>query len=426
MKQICWILLVSLCLSKYVYAEMKLSKNYRHPEMNDTNATKEVKKPVEVNTNHSKAKRSISDSEFEILKHDHKNIYEFHLRIVGLYLAAFKYFGVDERYVSGNIFAEDMVFYRQFPVPGLKDLHLIIVNACKSNGYSCVEEIYNTAKDSGTLSLLRNGDPNTPLEAPFATKLEMFRYKTTAMYYLCWYTLKNEEAVAYRKFDLTCLDGLSKVVEAKSGIKPPPVDMREDDLRYVRYSMKCALLWFCPDPCFGRQSGGNVPLSVFTDPKSDVGNPCKNLPSASCAWKMGANVNFDGLVKNKFNITCDCESERKGFIWNSQYGLCVDQDECYDGQYTCPNDQICRNTVGGYMCTCHRGYSVNQTTKLCERLPVFHTSISKPKSHLRQNSKESTGFSSIIESLLQLSKAENVYFNPLLQMIFLLVALVMI
>ncbi|KAK3610225.1 hypothetical protein CHS0354_022279 [Potamilus streckersoni] len=340
--------------------------------------------------------------------------------------SAFKYFGVDERYVSGNIFADDMVFYRQFPVPGLKDAHHIVVNACKSNVYSCVEEIYNTAKDSGTLSLLRNGDPNTPIEAPFATKLEMFRYKTTAFYYLCWHTLNKEEAVAYRQFDQKCLDGLSKVAEAKSGIKPSPVDIREEELKYSRYSMTCALLWFCPDPCFGRQSGGSVPLSVYRDPKSDVGNPCKSLPSATCSWKMGANLNFDGLIKNKFNISCDCESERKGFIWNSQYGLCIDKDECYDGEYTCPNDQVCRNTVGGYMCTCHRGYSVNQTTKLCERLPIFHPSISKLKSlPLRKNYKESFGFSSIIESLLQLSKSAHIHLNPLLQTIFLLVSLMM-
>ena len=67
---------------------------------------------------------------------------------------------------------------------------------------------------------------------------------------------------------------------------------------------------------------GMVPDSKFLRQR-DPGNPCRALKDQQCGWDFPHNLNFDGLQRNRFNITCQCHKERPGFAWNSKYHLCV-------------------------------------------------------------------------------------------------------
>lgn len=48
---------------------------------------------------------------------------------------------------------------------------------------------------------------------------------------------------------------------------------------------------------------------------------------------------------------CSCNS---GFTLNQS--TCHDVDECYLQMHSCPQNTICRNTLGGYDCVCQTGY----------------------------------------------------------------------
>ncbi|MGH0143069.1 UNVERIFIED_CONTAM: hypothetical protein FKN15_022424 [Acipenser sinensis] len=46
-------------------------------------------------------------------------------------------------------------------------------------------------------------------------------------------------------------------------------------------------------------------------------------------------------------------------------GACVDVDECEDGSHTCRYSQVCENTIGGYRCSCPRGYRSQGVGRPC-------------------------------------------------------------
>lgn len=303
------------------------------------------------------------------------------LWLVGTYIAAHKYFGADFRYLTGNVGPSDQVFYKKFPSPTLRDLHPMVSKACESSAMECVREILHKAKVSGSLQHLMKSQEELPTFAPFKNNYEEFKYRQTAMYYLCWHTQLEDNFLEFNEGEQSCLSYLNAVDEIPEKKRLRFVKNREhaiQDIRdadFKRDKFTCAHLWFCPDPCYGRKDGGNFIKRDF----KVKGNPCLYLRNSECSWKKGANYNFFDLIRNKINITCDCETDRKGFEWNSRFGLCVDSDECFDSTANCPDNRICKNTVGAYMCTCQKGYDVNPKTNDCERMLTLHQSATMLK-----------------------------------------------
>lgn len=287
------------------------------------------------------------------------------LRIIGLFLAAHKYFEVDRRYTfTESSQFEKPKFYKHFPIPRLRKRHQAVVGACEMGYLPCIEEIFKTANHSGSLAKIhKNFGKNAIRYAsyhPFKDSQELFRYRVTASYYMCWFTEMREDVLALPGTN-NCFKDLNETEEA-GGKKIE--DFRSEVKISGDYSIfTCAYLWFCPDSCYGKSSRGNVKSKE--EALNDRLNPCGELQKKDCLWGIGKNKNFEDLVRNKFNYSCDCESE--GMAWSPMYSFCVDRDECYEEDYDCPTGQICRNTVGSYMCTCRTGYYLDKKTTQCKR-----------------------------------------------------------
>ena len=157
--------------------------------------------------------------------------------------------------------------------------------------------------------------------APFKTEYDAFAFRQTAMYYLCWYTMKRDPALIFRvkkppdfyktdrnmryDLDLTCLGYLYESKEIPQTERARILETRDksrvSDYRSTYENMKanpfqCAELWFCPDPCYPREDLGGF------NPSEDLrqaGNPCRQLKNPRCEVVPEANVNFRDLVANK-------------------------------------------------------------------------------------------------------------------------------
>ncbi|XP_045157060.2 uncharacterized protein LOC123523451 [Mercenaria mercenaria] len=317
----------------------------------------------------------------EIGKSIDNNSIKSDLWIVGTYIAAHKYFGADFRYLTGNIRPSDQVFYKKFPSPTLRSYHQSVSKACESSAMECVKEILLKARSSGSLQHIMKTAEELPSFAPFKNNYEEFKYRQTAMYYLCWHTQLEDSFLEFKTGKQSCLSHLNAVdeVPAEKRYKlvknNDPVIQDIRDAEFKKDPFTCARLWFCPDPCYGRYDRGNFEKRNY----KVKGNPCLKLPNKECKWKAGANENFNDLIRNRFNITCDCASDRKGFSWNSRFGICVDTDECFERKSNCPENRMCKNTVGSYTCTCPRGYDVNPKTGECERMLTLHESATMLK-----------------------------------------------
>lgn len=298
------------------------------------------------------------------------------LWLVGTYLAAHKYFGVDFRYLTGNIGPSDQVFYKKFPSPTLRDLDKGVALACESSALECIEEILPNARLSGSLQHIMKTEEELTTFAPFENNFEDFKYRQTAMYFLCWHTQLQDSFLEFNEGEQSCLSHLNAVDEIPEKIRyklikdetPAINDIR--DANFKEDVFTCAHLWFCPDPCYGRKDRGNFVKTNF----KVKGNPCLDLKNSECKWKKGENINFHDLIRNRFNSTCDCNSYHVGFEWNSRFGLCVDIDECFNRKADCQDTRICKNAMGSYICACPRGYDVNPSTDTCEKMSALHQS----------------------------------------------------
>ncbi|KAK6165860.1 hypothetical protein SNE40_022689 [Patella caerulea] len=139
-----------------------------------------------------------------------------------------------------------------------------------------------------------------------------------------------------------------------------------EDVRTDKKPFQCAEIFFCPEPCYDLKNHGLAHKGY--NRKTDIENPCYDLKkNDECEWLPEANTNMNDLMKNKLNYTCKCEENfEKGFKWSVDYKICLDVDECFDRIATCPKDQVCQNTKGGYLCHCKRGYKYNMDTDSCE------------------------------------------------------------
>ncbi|XP_046572825.1 uncharacterized protein LOC124280879 [Haliotis rubra] len=305
-------------------------------------------------------------------------------------MAAHKYLTKDVRY-KGRELLEERSYFRHFPIPRLRRLHHTASKACQLGAFRCLQEInskvekFNTERKSGS-----------NIYHPFYNKVDLFQYRTTASYFLCMYTLERNAMMKTIHMAGKCLDGFQKTREAKeSGVFVN--DWRKDDVEY-----QCSQIYYCPNPCYGRQSQGNI-VSFFKQ-WNDPGNPCRDLKNQKCSWAPGRNSNFESLMRNRFNITCICTNDRKGFAWNSRFKMCVDIDECHNGNVVCEKGKMCQNTAGSYVCVCPRGKMLNKKTQKCEDI-VLLPEVKKAKSKQRINRNDKPTLLRQLEILLGVSSA---------------------
>lgn len=263
-----------------------------------------------------------------------------------------------------------------------------VSQACEDTEIACINEIYKIALVSKSVWQITGKErvANRSDYWPFKSELEIFRYRATATYYMCWFTELKSSILRFVDDEASgCLDSLSKTVESRGRTV---VDFRSqyggNQSNWVSL-WTCAYLWFCPDPCYGKSSKGDV-KDEMSAPKDQL-NPCMSLKNKACTWKEGDNIDFEDLTRNRFNISCDCASEKSGYIWSNRFSLCVDQDECYDQVAQCPEDKICRNTIGAYDCSCRRGHRLDDKEGICVRSPLFKGSLDRIR--LRGEKKES-------------------------------------
>ncbi|KAK3762421.1 hypothetical protein RRG08_009813 [Elysia crispata] len=318
------------------------------------------------------------------------------LKWAGLFLAAHKYFDVDRR--RGNSLSwkyDPRVFHKHFPMPRLRSLHPQVNEACHQGVMACVREIASKAQESPSIAdtdeELKKAAlalPDTiPAFYPLTSDLELFQYRTTASYFMCWYTMRREELLMNYMGEKPCLENLNKVKEKIWA------DMTVTEYRTGSYAFpwRCAEIQFCPDPCYGRRTEGNVPSASAL--REDKGNPCRHLKDRTCKWVPDENTDLESLQRNMFNITCACHKEKPGFRWSSRYKLCVDIDECTESNVECEENRICQNSVGSFACVCRMGNKFDSQKKLCvEHVPLpahsFHRSskvrVVKQKTALRR------------------------------------------
>ena len=160
-----------------------------------------------------------------------------------------------------------------------------------------------------------------PSYSPFRNEQEAFVFKTIAMYYLCWYTMKRDPAMMFHfkeppgiyktdpklryDIDISCLGQLYETKDVPQNLRDLIIKTKDktkiSDYRNTYENMKanpflCAELWFCPDPCYPREDmGGFNPSQALRQ----AGNPCRELKNPTCQLVPEANVNFRYLITNR-------------------------------------------------------------------------------------------------------------------------------
>ncbi|XP_036356423.1 uncharacterized protein LOC118762143 [Octopus sinensis] len=279
---------------------------------------------------------------------------EINIYKVAALLAKHKYRGTDPRRLSSV-----KKLYQQFPMPPV--MHPMVRKACELGLRKCINEIANF-QNFRRASKLSN-----------FSKTEQFEYLTTASYYMCWFTMLRKELLReldnYNHYSFKCLhfnilqesrNSLRSIL--KKSVKPPIFDIR---LIKYRRPFLCAELSFCPDPCYGGNTQGNI-----LDIDSDSSNPCSLFPDSRCLVDQSKNINFVHLMHNNLNYSCNCHQMSEGFTWDKELRYCVDLDECAEGIHNCPPHMKCQNTVGSFNCLCSWGYRWNGET--CTDTPIPH------------------------------------------------------
>lgn len=307
---------------------------------------------------------------------------------VGLYLSAYKYFGFDRRYIISATKDEKPVFFKHFPLPSLKKLHPVIQRACDAGFLNCIDEIYRVAKRSAILYGLDHytlrGRPKG--YAPFKYARDMFNYRVSASYYMCWYTMREEPPLKYFGLD-DCYQNMVRHLYLDE-IRKTGHNIRDFRIKEGRKPFQCALLYFCPNLCYGKLNGN--PRSL-REAMSEKTNSCVDLPNKQCIVPRNNNINFEDLKKNRLNVSCHCG---KGIEWNNKFSMCIDIDECYNKQDDCwKKGLVCQNTKGSYKCRCRLGFSLNKKTQKCEMNELLHVGASKSLKVRKRKSQHDKTFS---------------------------------
>lgn len=191
---------------------------------------------------------------------------------------------------------------------------------------------------------------------PFKDKWQLFNFRATASYYLCWYTLNKNPIFSYFLIN--------------SCIEPYVIQSEKGQILFEFYDFKaklkfgCAEVSFCPDLCCASSFFGTWGDQRFESIKnktnfeicqSSASNPCVNFGSGNCQLSYTENTNLSDLKNNKINVSCECP---QGYRYTSVLDDCIDVDECLESNHDCDlsRHQACLNTPGSYICVCELGY----------------------------------------------------------------------
>lgn len=271
-------------------------------------------------------------------------------------------------------------FYKTFPHRPLKLLHWEVLENCYKNFYKCVIYLHSiinsvpfrrtddiitklnanlipwnisTIRKQNTEckdALLNSDETGSPFEGP----REKFLWRISASYFMCWYTIHRIPALSM--LEERC-DNFANCLDPIHGARNQ--DPRADD----RQSFTCAMYSFCPDPCCPMKYIENL-----TQCHQYIGNPCfygdTNNSNVICKLDHKSNQNFEDMINNKWNTSCYCKDS--GFEWKSKFGMCVDVNECFNGNNNCDTQtEVCLNLPGTFQCICKLKFYFNNKTKSC-------------------------------------------------------------
>lgn len=188
---------------------------------------------------------------------------------IGFWLRNHKYYEIDQRYAFKHNKDQAPYFYQSFPVPVLRQLVPHVANNCQLGIEYCINEIHSKFEKT-TIYQLQKHNPTyisslrqrwsaashkTTREVeyePFKNKLEKFQYRSTASYFMCYYTLRRSTILQKLNSGSCQYNRGSFDLEAgKFTYDIPSLDHRAvNDMNF-----SCALLSFCPDVCCGKISG---------------------------------------------------------------------------------------------------------------------------------------------------------------------------
>lgn len=312
------------------------------------------------------------------------------LHDIAYYLRSYKFNEWDRRYNTKKPDDKQMGYIRSFPTPPLRSIHWKVFENCDTNFYKCITYLHKVIEKD---PISRHDDPVTVFNEkqitmtneslsnlnteckkartnsensglPFDSPIEKFQWRTSAAYYMCWYTFLETPALSM--LGEAC-DNFANCYDEKYGFNNK--DPRADD----KMPFACASYSFCPDICCP-----NKYIDSYDKCYDNVENPCfaENSYSNSdpsnkvCQLYRNQNQNFMDMISNKWNVTCNCKD--KGFGFKSQFGMCVDLNECVTGENNCDQTtETCLNLPGTYKCICKWGYEYHKETNQCVQNNIF-------------------------------------------------------
>lgn len=279
-------------------------------------------------------------------------------------------------------------FFNSFPEPSLKTLHWNVHKNCYKDFNQCVKYLYtvtNTASFTRSDDIITTLNKNKDIDKESITKLdsdckkallyadktglpfdepkEKFQWRTSASYYMCWYTMLGIPALSM--LGESC-DNFASCLDPIFGHRNH--DPRSDD----KLSFACAMYSFCPDPCCPLKH-----VKTVLECRDSKDNPCfienaqsTDISHRQCRFDRKNNQNLAGIIANKWNISCHCSE--KGFEWKSKFGMCVDVNECTTAKDNCHSlTENCLNLPGTFQCICRWGYAFDTDKKRCTRKDIF-------------------------------------------------------
>lgn len=317
------------------------------------------------------------------------------LQDISYYLRNYKFNEWDRRYY--NLKPENYGYYETFPIPALRSLHLKVFENCKDNFYKCIIYLHSvietspitrsddiitilnknsTSLNDSTIKILNDECMNAISNSeksglPFDGPIDKFQWRTSAAYYMCWYTMLGTPALAL--LAEPC-DNFAQCLDPQYGYKNK--DPRANDS--IPYA--CALYSFCPDPCCPMKYIDNYEACYENDL-----NPCftenvnNDVLRKTCSISKTNNIDFSNIILNRWNTSCHCNDI--GFTWESEFEMCVDINECIMGSHNC-NQQTenCLNIPGSFKCICRWEYSLDKNS-VCREKIIFKNNKLNLKEH---------------------------------------------
>ncbi|GJQ83488.1 hypothetical protein Trydic_g19280 [Trypoxylus dichotomus] len=336
------------------------------------------------------------------------------IKDIAYYLRSHKFNEFDRRY---EIKTENAPreYYGKFPKPSLKSLHWEVQEFCEPSFLSCMKYMKRKLKEVGLKrqddtavvmteqnwtreenwqmikevdnECVKMREKDDKLADPFQGPIERFQWRTTASYYLCWYTMN--EVPDLEHINEEC-DNFAYCFDYTYGERNR--DYRAND----EEPFACARYSFCPDPCCPAIRHTTNHIECDNNPW----NPCFETNSEgrrNCKLVRSENTNFREIILNRWNVTCNCSDA--GYRYSSRYGLCIDIDECGDNSHVCENKtEMCINLPGTHECACSWGYTFNVDENKCTESSALAL-IKKDRKEQEEEKKNRTMAKSLVKML---------------------------